>query len=333
MTHKGNPVAERLNVEVIAAAAKAPDFAADVLKGLSNSPKRLPFIYFYDQAGSLLFEEICKLPEYYLTRCEAEILSDRADELAAFSKGEMALVELGSGNSQKTRLLIEALLRRQQKLHYYPIDISRSMLVETSERLLAEYEGLEITALAAEYNDGIHRISETDLHQKMIVFLGSNIGNLRPERAVDFLSRIRADMGPDDCVLVGADLKKNPAVLTAAYNDSQGVTERFNKNILARINRELGGQFDLEKFRHLAFWNPAYSRMEIHLQSVGSQDVGIGSLGRSFHFAPRESIHTENSYKYSFAQLDEIFSEAGLRPDRRHRDSREYFSLNLLVPV
>ncbi len=325
-------VGDRLNLVEVGVSEESPGFAADVLAGLSGFPKTLPSVYFYDEAGSRLFEEICRLPEYYLTRCEAEILRARAEEIAACSSGRMELVELGSGSSVKTRLLIEALLRRQGRLHYLPVDISRSMLAETSKRLLADYPDLRITAYAAEYEAGLHRIAGTDFHQKMVLFLGSNIGNLRLDEAVAFLTRIRADLKEGDFLLVGADLQKDPARLTAAYDDARGVTAEFNKNVLRRINSELGGAFDLERFRHLAFWNPAHSRMEMHLQSLGAAEYPVAALDRSFRFFPGETIHTENSYKYSFEQLDDLCGRAGLKGIARHLDGEGLFSLNLLAP-
>lgn len=325
-----NPVEERLEVFQLASGVHSPDLAADVDSGLRRDPKELHFVYFYDEQGSLLFERICQLPEYYLTRSEAEILEDRADELAALSGGSMELVELGSGSSVKTKLLIEALLRRQGHLHYCPIDISSSMLVESSRQLLDDYPKLSITAYAAEYNVGLHRISETDFDQKMVLWLGSNVGNLKPADAVDFLAKIRSDLNRDDFLLLGADLRKDRATLEAAYDDARGVTAQFNKNLLKRINRELGADFDLDQFRHLAFWNPALSRMEMHLQSLCRQSVAIPDLG-SYPFSALETIHTENSYKYSLAQLDEMFGDAGLKLERRFLDRGEKFSLNLLV--
>ncbi len=325
-------VRERLVVLQLATGQESPDLAADVLAGLAKDPKELHFLYFYDQEGSLLFERICELPEYYLTRCEAEILLGHADEIAELSLGSMELVELGSGSSSKTRILIEALLRKQGGLHYCPIDISTSMLLGSSRSLLQDYPNLSITAYAAEYNTGIHRISETDFEQKMVLWLGSNVGNLKPRDAVAFLSKIRSDLNPQDFLLIGADLRKERATLEAAYDDSEGVTAEFNKNLLRRINRELGGRFDPRTFRHLAFWNPALSRVEMHLQSLRRQEVTIEALGRSFQFSHLETIHTENSYKYSLEQLDEICAEAGLTMRSRYLDSGRRFSVNLLAP-
>ncbi len=331
MSHT-NPVRDRLVTLQLAGDRESPDFAGDVSHGLSKYPKELRFLYFYDREGSLLFERICELPEYYLTRSEAEILSRHCDEIAGLSRGSMELVELGSGSSVKTRILIEALFRRQREVHYCPIDISTSMLVESSQSLLKEYPKLSITAYAAEYNTGMHRISETDFEQKMVLWLGSNVGNLRPCDAIDFLAKIRADLSPDDFLLMGADLRKDRAALEAAYDDSEGVTAQFNKNLLRRINRELGGRFDLDQFRHLAFWNPALSRVEMHLQSLRRQEVVIEKLGRSFQFSHLETIHTENSHKYSLEQLDEICAGAGLTVRSRYLDSGRRFSLNLLAP-
>jgi len=233
----------------------------------------------------------------------------------------------------KTRLLIEALLGSQGYLHYFPIDISETILLESSQSLLEDYEDLYITAHVAEYNEGIHRIAAEEFEQKMVIFLGSNIGNFDKDAALQFLRTIRHELNADDHLLLGVDMQKDPAILEAAYDDAQGVTAEFNLNLLRRINRELNGDFDLEAYSHLAVYNPHESRMEMHLRSEKAQQAFIGRLERSFGFEQGETIHTENSHKYSPDQLARICRQSGFRVVQRWQDDREYFSLVLLAPV
>ncbi|MFQ5893744.1 MAG: L-histidine N(alpha)-methyltransferase, partial [Nitrospinota bacterium] len=308
-------------------------FAADVRRGLSAQPKWLPCKYFYDERGSQLFEEICTLPEYYLTRTELAILEGCAPEIATVSRGNVTLVELGSGSSRKTRLLLEALIAHQGDLHYVPIDISESMLVDIATRLVATYPTLTVTAYVAEYNDGIRRIAEDDLGQKLVIFLGSNIGNFDPPQASAFLGTIRRALLRDDYLLIGMDMEKDVAVLEAAYDDSQGVTAEFNLNLLRRINRELGGEFDLNAFSHVAFYNAQESRIEMHLRSEADQAVCIRDFETVFPFGRGETIHTENSYKYTDASLRALAAQTGFDVVRSWQDAEGYFSLTLLTPA
>jgi dimethylhistidine N-methyltransferase len=308
------------------------EFARDVAAGLSARPKRLSCRYFYDAEGSRLFEAICDLPEYYLTRAEREILLARADAIAALFPQPISLVELGSGSSVKTRLLIEAFRRRHGALRYVPIDISPSILAESARSLRQEYPGLELVAVAAEYEEGLRRITHGRDRARLILWLGSNVGNFERSDAAAFLARVRAMMRPADRLLMGVDLRKPPAVLEAAYDDAQGVTARFNMNILARINRELGGQFDPGSFRHLARYDEEEGRVEMHLESLRPQRVQICELGQTFSFAPGETIHTENSYKYSLSEIDALAGAAGLQVAARWLDSCSRFSANLLAP-
>lgn len=323
----------RLSLAVTPPTVHAPDFAGDVREGLSAHPKYLRPMYFYDERGSQLFEQICELPEYYVTRTEHAILMQCAGEIARFSGGDMALVEFGSGSSTKTRLLIEALLARQGSLRYLPIDISSTILVESAHRLLTEYPRLTIQAHAAEYRAGIERLSDERLGRKIIVFMGSNLGNFDSLDALEFLGNIRRQMGNLDYFLMGNDLAKDEAVLIPAYDDAQGITAAFNLNILARINHELGGDFDTDAFTHLALYNRAKSRVEMHLKSLRHQDVTVRALSQVFRFGKGETIHTENSYKYSIGQLDTMFRATGLRLVRRWLDDRGWFSVNLLQAI
>ncbi len=305
-------------------------FAEDVAVGLTACPKRLSSCYFYDREGGRLFEEICKLPEYYLTRAEREILEARAGEIASGFSDEITLVELGSGSAVKTRLLIEAFLERQGRLRFVPVDISQSTLEESSIELLGTYPELEVLGIAAEYHDGLARLKEEIEGPRLILWLGSNVGNFDRPDAVRFLARVGETMAGGDRFLVGTDLRKDRAVLEAAYDDTQGVTARFNQNLLARINRELGGQFDLARFQHRAVYKEAEGRVEIHQVSTCAQTVAIEDLDMEVVFAQGEAIHTENSYKYSIAEIDALAKGAGLEVERRWFDSERRFGLNML---
>ncbi len=325
-------VRERFTLIEARSAADPEAFARDVAAGLTRSPKQLPCRYFYDREGSLLFEAICRLPEYYLPQAEREILESRAAEIAALLPAGTCLVELGSGSAAKTRILIEAFLRRQRELRYVPVDISRTMLEESSLALLAAHPALRIVGVAAEYAEGLEKLTAVASGPKLVLWLGSNIGNLDRSEAARFLRRVRGLMGRGDRLLVGIDIRKDRAVLERAYDDSQGVTARFNRNVLARINRELGGRFDLDAFEHRAVYNEELGRIEMYLVSARAQRVPIDRLGLTVPFAPGEAIHTESSYKYSLAEIDALAATAGFGIERRWLDSGRRFSESLLAP-
>jgi dimethylhistidine N-methyltransferase len=322
---------ERLTTIVCDSALRPDSFADEVRAGLTANPKSLPCRFFYDAEGSRLFEEICELPEYYLTRAGAEIMEERSGEVVANLPRGATLIELGSGSSAKTRHLIERFLRRDGGLLYIPVDISRSMLEESAHALLEEFAGLEILAIAGEYQEAMAHLRRDFGLPKLILWLGSNIGNLDRPEAVEFLRCLRALMAAEDRLLVGIDLRKEPSVLEAAYDDAQGITARFNKNILARINRELGGKFDLERFHHRARYDEEAGRVEIHLESADAQKVPIAALDLIVPFAAGEMIHTENSYKYSPAEIEETAAAAGLRVAEQWLDRKGQFSLNLFT--
>ncbi|MDB4969967.1 MAG: L-histidine N(Alpha)-methyltransferase [Myxococcales bacterium] len=324
-------VKERLTL-VEADAALPSDFAADVRAGLTARTKRLSCRYFYDAEGSALFEQICALPEYYLTRAELSILRAHADEIIAGIGDDAALVELGSGSATKTRTLIEAALRAHGGVRYVPIDISRSMLEASSRALLADYAGVEITAIAAEYRAGLRWLRRRP-EPKLVLWLGSNVGNFGRGEAARFLRGVRATMSAGDALVMGVDLQKSRAELEAAYDDAAGVTARFNLNLLERINRDLGGHFDLDAFRHRARWNERVGRVEIEIVSRRAQSVRIDALALTVAFAEGEAIYTESSYKYSPAQIDELARAAGMFVQRRWLDDQERFSVNLLAPL
>ena len=312
--------------------AQRDSFAQAVENGLAAPPFSLPCRFFYDGAGSQLFEEICQLPEYYLTRAEHEILTRHADDVAARCPTPLFLAELGSGSATKTRALIEAFLRHQGSLRYVPVDISQSMLDESAQSLLADYHDLEITAIASEYGDGLRHLGKDTRLPKLIAWLGSNIGNFPRLDAHHFVSGIRDAMSSDDRLLLGVDLRKDERALELAYDDAQGVTARFNKNLLARINRELGGAFDLTDFRHRARVVDGGGRVEIGLVCRRSCAVSIAALGRSFRFACGDFIHTEDSIKYSQHEIAELAAAASLRIDASWLDGGRRFCVALLAP-
>ena len=308
------------------------DFAREVKAGLTARPKRLSCRFLYDREGSQLFEAICELPEYYLTRVERGILQERAGEIAETFPQKMTLVELGSGSAAKTRILIEELLRRNGALRFVPVDISRTMLEESSQALLQDYPGLSITAIAGEYHDALSHLAAENGGPKLILWLGSNIGNLDRSEAAAFLRLMRRAVSQQDRILIGIDLRKDPDTLRRAYDDSAGVTARFSHNILARINRDLGGHFDLDAFRHHVVYDEAAGRIGIYLVSAKTQKVSIDDLKLEVSFAEGERIHTENSYKYSTAEIAQLACIAGFRLERQWLDEERRFSVNLLAP-
>ncbi len=307
--------------------------AEDVRRGLTSHPKRFLPKYFYDELGSQLFEAICLLPEYYLTRAENEILKLYADEIVSAFDGDTTLLEMGSGSASKTRLVIEALLRKQRELLFIPVDISATALDSSSRILLQSYPQLRIEAYAADYFAGLAELATKPRARTLALFLGSNISNFDPDDALRFLRALRQVLGKGDAVLLGADLKKDKGVLEAAYNDALGVTAAFNLNVLARINRELGGDFDLRSFRHFAFYHEVPGRIEIYIESLRQQTVTIAQLDLEVQFAEHEQIHTENSYKYDLDDIAKLASETGFRRAETWLDSRELFSSNLLLAV
>jgi len=308
-----------------------PGLAVDARIGLTAQPKTLPPKYFYDELGSHLFEAICHLPEYYLTRAETEILKRYADEMVSRLPGPISLVELGSGSAVKTRYLIAALLARQANLHYQPIDISPTILEQSAGNLLKDYSGLRITAQAGDYTQGLELIERGDDETILVLFLGSNIGNYDPGEALTLLREVRQVLRAGDGLLLGADLKKFARVLEAAYDDALGVTAAFNLNLLLRLNRELGADFDLTRFEHRAVYRQELGRVEMHLVSRVAQTINLRGLGLKVEMKQAETIHTENSYKYDQQQLTALAEAAGFRRNQVWLDAREQFSCNLWV--
>jgi dimethylhistidine N-methyltransferase len=302
------------------------EFKRAVLAGLTAVPRAIPAKFLYDAAGSALFDAICELPEYYLTRTETGILRECAGEVANLAGPGRALVEFGSGSSVKSRLLIEAL---QDLVAYVPIDISRQHLDATALRLRCDYPELKVEPVCADYMALTALPGDLALAERRLGFFpGSTIGNLEPQEATAFLRRARRLLGRDGALVLGADLKKDPQRLHDAYNDSAGVTAAFSLNLLSRMNREHDGDFDLAGFEHEAFYNAAEGRIEIYLKSLRPQTVRVA--GRSFYFSAGERIHTEYSYKYDDADIAALARSAGFEIIRTWTDPARLFAVTFL---
>ncbi len=304
-----------------------PDgFLDDVISGLSQPQKALPPKYLYDAEGSRLFERICRLREYYPTRTELALTRRHLREIVRFAGERCELIEYGSGASVKTRMLIEHL----RPSRYVPVEISEAALRDAATRLGREFPWLDIAAVVGDFSRPLKLPSRGARKTRRVAYFpGSTIGNLSPSEAEGFLRMTRAQVGASGAMLVGVDLKKDPNVLHAAYNDAKGVTAAFNLNLLARINRELGGDFDLRRFRHYAFYNASLGRVEMHLVSLVRQNVRVGHS--RFQFDAGETIHTENSCKYSVDEFRALAAEAGFKGARVWRDRRGLFSLHGLT--
>lgn len=300
------------------------DLKGEVLNGLSRQPRAIPPKFFYDEYGSQLFDQITELPEYYPTRTEIAIFKEHGEEMASRLGNECLLVELGSGSSQKIRLLLDAL----QPAAYMPIDISKEHLLKSAQTLAADYPNLEIHAICADYSNHFHLPYNPDDKPKAAFFPGSSIGNFDPPHAQELLQRVAQFLGPDSALLIGVDVKKELQYLNAAYNDAAGVTAAFNLNLLTRINRELGANFELSRFDHHAFYNEKPGRVEMHLVSNTPHEVKVD--GQAFEFAKGENIHTESSYKYTVAQFQELATEVGFEPEQVWMDREELFSVHCL---
>jgi dimethylhistidine N-methyltransferase len=301
----------------------------EVWAGLAAARKTLPCKWLYDARGSALFERICELPEYYPTRTELGILEAHAGEMAARMGARCLLVEYGSGSSRKTRLLLD---RLEAPAGYVPVDISRAALAESARALSAAYPELEVLPVCADYAEPVELPRPRRPPARRAVFFpGSTIGNFTPPEAQRFLARMSRVAGPEGGILIGADLRKAPAILEAAYDDAAGVTAAFDRNLLVRLNRELGADFPVERFRHRSMWNEAEGRVEMHLESLDDREVAVA--GRRFAFRAGETIHTENSYKYTLAGFAGLAAGAGLAVRRVWTDPREWFSVQWLEPA
>jgi dimethylhistidine N-methyltransferase len=301
-------------------------FAHDVVAGLTARPKRLSPKYFYDEAGARLFEQITELPEYYPTRAELSILSGNAAAIARFIPDGAALIEFGSGSSKKARVLLAAAPKVSA---YVPVDISSEMLAEEAQALRRDYPNLKVLPIEADFTKPFRLPAALANSARVGFFPGSTIGNFEPHEACSFLRHARQILGPGSTLIIGVDLVKDKDALNAAYDDAAGVTAKFNLNLLARINRELGANFDLASFSHEAFYNAERNRIEMHLASKKRQKVRVA--GRTIEFRAGETIHTENSYKYTLESFGALARGAGWTPAAAWTDINGYFSVQALT--
>ena len=303
-------------------------FSEEVIFGLCLKNKMINPKFFYDVRGSNLFDEICSLSEYYLTRTEIEILNEISDELGLLLDGQFRLVELGSGTATKTRIVLDVLNKIQSKIEYFPIDISE-ILSESSEILLDSYPKLQITGIIDTYEGGLQFVQEYDDNKNLILFLGSSIGNFSKNDAMNFLKKINSVMKNSDLFLVGLDLVKDKKILDKAYDDSQGITSKFNLNVLQRINDELGGNFNLKNFEHNSFYNPKLQRIEMYLKSKLDQNVYISKTNTNIKLGRNELIHTEFSHKYTISQIKKMMNQCNFTIKNMWVDSNQYYCVLL----
>jgi L-histidine Nalpha-methyltransferase len=326
MTAAASPaVAQQLDERVSAA----------VREGLTLRPKRLPAWLFYDDAGSRLFDAITELPEYYLTRTERGILMAHAAAMIAQAAAgaRLRVMELGAGSADKTRVLLKAARELQGAVVYEPVDVSASALEGARQRIEREIDSVTVTPRVMDYTHGdgsrLHLGPVVAQERRLVVYIGSSIGNFEPQQAAKLLRRVRAGLRTGDGLLLGVDLAKEESILLAAYDDAAGVTAAFNRNLLVRLNRELDAEFEPGAFAHCALWNGARSRIEMHLKSLDAQRVYVGALGLTVDFVAGESIHTENSYKYRPGQAEALLAEAGFRAEATWTDARGWFAVCL----
>ena len=304
----------------------------DVRAGLATEPKELAPKYFYDERGSQLFERITELPEYYPTRAERAILDQRSPEIVAAAGGPRTLVELGSGSAAKTRHLLDAMRDAGCLRTYVPVDISEEITHETAESLVREYPDLAVRGLVCDFEHDLERIPDGG-DGRLVAFLGGTIGNLYPEARHEFLCRIAGLLGPDDRLLLGTDLVKDPARLEAAYDDSLGVTAEFNKNVLRVLNRELGADFDLDAFEHVARYDSEEARMDIRLRSRAEQTINVEALEMTIAFAAGEEMRTEISSKFTRERLEGVYADAGMAMNGWFTDAAGDYALSLARPA
>lgn len=302
---------------------------ADVVSGLSQQPKTLPAKYFYDDRGSELFEQICQLPEYYLTRTETAILQACAADIAK-TTGACELVELGSGSAIKTRILLDAYSKMGYPLHYLPIDISASILESSALDLLHDYPTLKVHGLVSTYELALERLSLPHLPARMLCFLGSTLGNLNDRECAQFFNKIASTLNKGEYFLLGVDLQKPTEILEAAYNDTQGVTAQFNLNMLSHLNQKFDGDFDQTQFSHQAFYNLSKHQIEMHLRSLKSQTANLRSLDLTVNFALDETIRTEISRKFDIQKLTQTLEDIGLAKVKTWTDRDRWFGLLLM---
>ncbi len=305
------------------------DFANDILIGLSSKVKSIPSKYFYDQKGSQLFQKITSQNEYYLTRKEFEILEKESTNIAmALEEDEIDLIELGAGDGHKSILLINGLINKGKKVNYYPIDISKEALIQLDQNIKPSSQ-LKIHGVVGEYISALKHLKSISTNRKLVLFLGSNIGNFDRTQNQIFFKKLWKNMNDSDYLLTGFDLKKSPEIMNSAYNDSEGFTADFNINLLTRINKELGGEFKEELFEHYGSYNPILGAMESFLISKITQSVFIKSLNRTFFFEENEPIHLEYSFKFSSTDIQYLAKETGCSVIKDYKDKDNYFTDSL----
>lgn len=307
---------------------RSPGFHAEVINGLRANHKYLQSKYFYDELGDKLFQEIMASPEYYPTRCEMEIMQQRSPEIAQWIAGNgdaFDLVELGPGDATKSRHLLRALLNVTSSFTYYPIDISKNVIGWLEDRLPAELPGLTLHGLPGEYMDRMEYLNNISDKRKVVLFMGANIGNMNQQQAIGFCRQLHDCMRPGDLLMIGFDLKKHPKTVLDAYNDAGGVTRAFNLNLLTRINRELGANFDLSKFEHYPVYDPGTGSCKSYLISLATQQVRFAS-GETISFREHEPIYMEISQKYDIAETEYLARQAGFVPIQNFFDERRWFA-------
>jgi L-histidine N-alpha-methyltransferase len=305
----------------------------EVMRGLIARPKRLSPWLLYDERGSALFEAITALPEYYLTRTEREIFTQHGDAiLEAAGDPDLSIIELGSGTAAKTDLLLAAAIRRHGAVAYYPMDIASSALEQARERISRDLPQVTVRPILSDYTHGLDELPGSG-HRRLVLYIGSSIGNFDPPRATSLLRSLRGRLAPGDWLLLGVDHVKDRTTLLRAYNDGAGVTAEFNRNVLARINAELGANFRPRLFRHRALWNDRECRIEMHLESLVAQEVSIPALEMRVRFRRGESVHTENSYKFTPDAVDVLLARGGFTPRQNWTDPRAWFGVYLAEAV
>ncbi|MFW5432178.1 MAG: L-histidine N(alpha)-methyltransferase [Methylophilaceae bacterium] len=301
------------------------DFSLDVIAGLSAQPKAISAKYFYDDIGSELFQKISQHPDYYPTKTEFSILQSIANKIPTIiNELEIDIIELGAGDGHKSKLIIEGFLDKGCQVNFYPIDISEKAMQLLGEHLSVN-ENLHTHGVVADYLKGLNHLKKISGNKKLVLFLGSNIGNLTKEQSHNFLNNLRSSLNAADYMLIGFDLIKDPGILNKAYNDADGLTKAFNLNLLSRINNELGGDFDISEFQHYGFYNPTQATMESYLISLTDQDISIATSDKIFHFEQFEAMHLEYSHKFSPSDITHLASDIGFDVTQLFSDKKNYF--------
>jgi dimethylhistidine N-methyltransferase len=323
------PVTPENHPTMQSAKTEHTQFAKDVLAGLGKTSKSIPSKYFYDAEGDRIFQQIMEMPEYYLTRCEYEILDQQVQEIlesADAFDSPFNLIEFGAGDGLKTKILLKYLRDQQAQFTYYPVDISRSILADLTRSLAREMPSIQAVSLNMDYFEALKEMDKLSDRRNVILFLGSNIGNFSNEQTLEFLGKIRDNSKNGDMLLLGVDLKKDPQTILDAYDDPHGITAAFNMNLLTRMNRELEADFDLDSFEHYTFYDEATGEVRSYLRSLRDQVVHFNSLDSAYPFASEELIHTEISRKYSLQELESFAAKLDFKVVRHFLDSRNYFT-------